>query len=102
MAHAPESSLVLAAADYDPAARELLVDSYLPQIGGMARAYSASGAVDRAELMQEGVVGLLRAADRYDATLGTPFWPMPRGGCGKPCSSSWPISGGRPSSPTER
>jgi DNA-directed RNA polymerase sigma subunit (sigma70/sigma32) len=24
--------------------------------------------------MQEGVVGLLRALERYDASLGTPFW----------------------------
>jgi RNA polymerase sigma factor (sigma-70 family) len=74
MAHASESSLVLAAADYEPAARERLVDRYLPLIAGMARGYSGSGAVDRAELMQEGVVGLLRAADRYDATVGAPFW----------------------------
>jgi RNA polymerase sigma factor (sigma-70 family) len=74
MAYAPESSLVLAAAAYEPAARERLVARYLPLIGSMARVYSTSGAVDRAELMQEGVVGLLRAADRYDATLGTPFW----------------------------
>jgi len=26
------------------------------------------------ELMQEGVVGLLRALERYDSTLGVPFW----------------------------
>ena len=74
MAYAPESSLVLAAADYEQGARERLVDTYLPHIAGMARAYSTSEAVDRAELMQEGVVGLLRAADRYDATIGAPFW----------------------------
>ncbi len=27
------------------------------------------------ELLQEGVVGLLRALERYDPTRGTPFWP---------------------------
>src|SRR4051794_37974418 len=74
MANAPESTLVLAAADHDPAARERLVEKYLPHIAGMSRAYARSGAVDRAELMQEGVVGLLRAADRFDATRGAPFW----------------------------
>jgi hypothetical protein len=31
-------------------------------------------AVDRAELMQDGIVGLLRALDRYAPDLGTPFW----------------------------
>jgi RNA polymerase sigma factor (sigma-70 family) len=36
--------------------------------------YRGSAAVNRAELMQEGVVGLLRALERYDPTLGTPFW----------------------------
>jgi DNA-directed RNA polymerase sigma subunit (sigma70/sigma32) len=30
--------------------------------------------VDRDELRQEGVVGLLRAVERYDPTQGTPFW----------------------------
>src|SRR3954449_3724940 len=74
MADAPESTLVLAAADHEPAARERLVEKYLPLIARMSRAYAKSGAVDRAELMQEGVVGLLRAADRFDATLGAPFW----------------------------
>ena len=33
-----------------------------------------SPAVDRRELMQEGVVGLLRALSRYDLGQGTPFW----------------------------
>jgi RNA polymerase sigma factor (sigma-70 family) len=30
--------------------------------------------VERAELIQDGVVGLLRAVDRYDANVGAPFW----------------------------
>jgi RNA polymerase primary sigma factor len=30
--------------------------------------------VDRSELMQEGVVGLLRALERFDPQIGTPFW----------------------------
>jgi RNA polymerase sigma factor (sigma-70 family) len=46
----------------------------MPLIGGVARLYRGSPAVDRAELMQEGVVGLLRALERYDPGLGTPFW----------------------------
>ena len=31
-------------------------------------------ALNRDELLQEGVVGLLRALERYDPALGTPFW----------------------------
>jgi RNA polymerase primary sigma factor len=54
--------------------RDALVDAFLPLIGSAARAYRGSGAVDRRELVQEGVVGLLRALERYDPELGTPFW----------------------------
>jgi RNA polymerase sigma factor (sigma-70 family) len=69
-----ERALVLAAQSGDPAARERLVEVFLPAIGSVARRYRSSAAVDRMELMQEGVVGLLRALDRFDPTLGTPFW----------------------------
>jgi RNA polymerase sigma factor (sigma-70 family) len=41
----------------------------------MARMYRGPSAVEGGELLQEGVVGLLRALDRYDRSLGTPFWP---------------------------
>jgi RNA polymerase primary sigma factor len=51
-----------------------LVDAYLPAIGSVARRYHNTPGVERAELMQEGVVGLLRAARRFDASLGVPFW----------------------------
>jgi RNA polymerase sigma factor (sigma-70 family) len=46
----------------------------MPLIGSVARIYSRVPAVDRCELMQEGVVGLLRALERFDPQLGTPFW----------------------------
>ena len=46
----------------------------MPLVGGVARIYRGSPAVDRGELMQEGVVGLLRALSRYDLEQGTPFW----------------------------
>jgi RNA polymerase sigma factor (sigma-70 family) len=69
-----ERELVMAAAVGDQAACSELVEAFLPAIGGVARRYRHTPGVERAELMQEGVVGLLRAAKRYDATLGTPFW----------------------------
>ena len=57
----------------DRAAARQLVDSFLPAIGGMARRFDIGG-VERSELMQEGVSGLLLAAKRYDPGSDTPFW----------------------------
>jgi len=71
---ASELALVVAARNGDVAAREALVEAFTPLIGSMARRYRNSEAVDRIELMQEGVVGLLRAVERYDCA-GGPFWP---------------------------
>jgi RNA polymerase primary sigma factor len=72
---AAESELELVvAAQRDPAARARLLDAFRPLVASVARVYARSTSVDRAELMQEGAVGLLRALERYDAGLGTPFW----------------------------
>jgi RNA polymerase sigma factor (sigma-70 family) len=68
-----ERALVAKAAMGDPAARAELVSAFMPAIGGVARNYRNSP-VEREELLQEGVVGLLRALNRYDPGLGTPFW----------------------------
>jgi len=43
-------------------------------IGSVARNYRSSPQITRTELLQEGVVGLLRALERYDPTLQVPFW----------------------------
>jgi RNA polymerase sigma factor (sigma-70 family) len=43
-------------------------------ISSVARLYRCTPSVDRVELLQEGVVGLLRAVERYDPARGTPFW----------------------------
>ncbi|HUA44519.1 MAG TPA: sigma-70 family RNA polymerase sigma factor [Solirubrobacteraceae bacterium] len=71
---AAEHELILAAVAGDHHARSRLVEEFLPLIGGVARNYRSSPQISRAELIQEGVVGLLRALERYDPTLGTPFW----------------------------
>jgi RNA polymerase sigma factor (sigma-70 family) len=65
---------LVVAAQGDPEARSELLDTFRPLVASVARTYARSTSVDRAELMQEGVVGLLRALKRYDARLGTPFW----------------------------
>jgi RNA polymerase sigma factor (sigma-70 family) len=74
MSPAHERRLVADAAAGDPEARRELVDVYLPAIGGVARLYRSTAGVGREELLQEGVVGLLRALGRFDPELGTPFW----------------------------
>jgi RNA polymerase primary sigma factor len=71
---ATERRLVQAAKGGDRRAREELVEAFLPLIAGVARVYRGSPSISRVELMQEGVVGLLRALERYDPALGVPFW----------------------------
>jgi RNA polymerase primary sigma factor len=71
---ARERQLVLAAAAGQRGAREQLIEAFLPAIASVARLYRSAPTVERAELLQEGVVGLLRAAKRFDPSLGTPFW----------------------------
>lgn len=69
-----EREIVRAAQHGDLHARERLVEAYLPLIAGVARVYRSSPSITRVELMQEGVVGLLRALERFDTERGVPFW----------------------------
>ena len=66
-------ALVLAA-KMDPGRREELIEEFRPLIATVARPYCRHGSITRHELMQQGVVGLLEALERYDPSLGTPFW----------------------------
>jgi RNA polymerase primary sigma factor len=68
-----ERDLVIAAEGGDAAACRRLIDAFLPAIASLARGFQASR-VERSELLQEGVAGLLLAARRYDTRLDTPFW----------------------------
>jgi RNA polymerase primary sigma factor len=69
-----ERELVVATEGGDEAATRQLVEFFLPSIGGVARRFALGGRLQHAELMQEGVAGLLFAARRYDASMNTPFW----------------------------
>jgi RNA polymerase primary sigma factor len=69
-----EQALVIAVEAGDPAASRKLVEAFLPAIVGLTRQFRAGGGVEREELVQEGVAGLLFAARRYDSGLNTPFW----------------------------
>jgi RNA polymerase sigma factor (sigma-70 family) len=68
-----ERELVIAAECGDAAACRRLIEAFLPAIANLARGYEGSR-VERLELLQEGVAGLLFAARRYDSELDTPFW----------------------------
>jgi RNA polymerase primary sigma factor len=69
-----EKELVIAAEGGDAEARGKLVEAFLPAITGLARRFPSGIGVNRQELLQEGVAGLLFAAQRYDSRLDTPFW----------------------------
>jgi RNA polymerase primary sigma factor len=69
-----ERDLVLASEAGDRDASRRLVEAFLPAIAALARHFPSGMGVQREELVQEGVVGLLFAARRYDAGLDTPFW----------------------------
>jgi len=69
-----QRSRVRAAQGGDAGARDRLLDDFLPLIQCVARNYSRATALQTDELVQEGVVGLLTALERYDPDLGPPFW----------------------------
>ena len=55
-------------------AREHLLDDFLPLVERVARSYTGATSLNSDELVQEGVVGLFTALERYDLALGVPFW----------------------------
>jgi RNA polymerase primary sigma factor len=69
---AVQHRLVLAAKDGDAEARDELIVELAPLVAALGRPYEVG--VSRAELAQAGAVGLLRALERYDPSLETPFW----------------------------
>ena len=69
-----EQDLVIGAEAGDVDATRKLVEAYLPAVVGVAAGFSDALGVERRELVQEGVAGLLFAARRYDSRFGTPFW----------------------------
>jgi RNA polymerase sigma factor (sigma-70 family) len=69
-----EHALVLAAQAGEEQARDELIEAFQPLIGSVARHYRGTPGVSLGELKQDGVVGLLRALERFDPGFGTPFW----------------------------
>jgi RNA polymerase sigma factor (sigma-70 family) len=56
----------------DLRAREELIERMLPLVNSISRRYRAAG-LERADLVQEGCVGVLRALQRFDPDRGVPF-----------------------------
>jgi len=56
----------------DMSAREELIGRLLPLVSSFARRFRTEG-LDQTDLLQEGIVGLLRALERYEPDRGVPF-----------------------------
>jgi RNA polymerase primary sigma factor len=69
-----EHDLVIGAEAGDAEASRKLVEAFLPAIVGVAAHFPSAIGIERQELVQEGVAGLLFAARRYDCRRETPFW----------------------------
>jgi len=69
-----EHELVVGTEAGDREASRRLVEAFLPAILGVAGHFPTAVGVERQELVQEGVAGLLIAARRFDARRQTPFW----------------------------
>lgn len=68
-----QRELVTRAQAGDATAKAQLIEAFMPLVSSVARTYR-SGHVQRQELLQEGVVGLLRALEGFDPRRGAPFW----------------------------
>jgi len=66
------AGLVARAQAGEAAAREQLIERLLPLVSSLARRFRTEG-LDQTDLIQEGIVGLLRALERYDPDRGVPF-----------------------------
>ncbi len=55
-------------------ARDHLVEANMPRVVTLARRFS-DRRIEHADLVQEGSLALLEAAERYDRSRGVPFWP---------------------------
>jgi RNA polymerase sigma factor (sigma-70 family) len=66
------TALAVRARAGDSGAREQLIERLLPLVSSYARRFPTEG-LERTDLLQEGVVGVLRALDRYQPDRGVPF-----------------------------
>ena len=67
-----DTELAVAAQRGDADARERLIARLLPLVSNIARSYRAEG-LEQADVVQEGILGVLRALERYEPERGIPF-----------------------------
>jgi RNA polymerase sigma factor (sigma-70 family) len=83
----------------DPAARALLAHHYTPLVRSLARRYTLPPGLSPQDLVQEGLIGLLRALDRFDPSRGCCFstfaTPWIRGAIGRAVEQEWRRMGAR-------
>lgn len=66
-----DPALIQRAQSGDQAAMCMLVERFRPMLWALARRMRCADSVSRHELVQAGVLGLIRAVERYDAGRGT-------------------------------
>jgi RNA polymerase sigma factor (sigma-70 family) len=66
------TALVIRAQSGDVLAREQLIARLLPLVSAIARRYRTEG-LEQTDLIQDGIVGLLRALERYEPGRNVPF-----------------------------
>lgn len=64
--------LLMLTADKDLKAREILIESHFGLVKNIARRYSGRGVADE-DLFQIGVIGLIKAIDKFDRSYGVKF-----------------------------
>ena len=69
----PARAVVEAAKAGDERSVAEVIEACLPQVLTISRRYLGTEHVERLELIQEGIAGLLQALDRFDPGRGTPF-----------------------------
>lgn len=65
-----EAALARLAASGDQHARAVLIASNLRLVASIARRYRGQSGMDRLDLMQEGILGLIKAVDRFEPDRG--------------------------------
>ena len=68
-----EARLTALNAQGDPIAREKLIESNLRLVVSIAKSYLANSKMPFIDLIQEGNIGLIKAAEKFDPTLGYKF-----------------------------
>jgi RNA polymerase primary sigma factor len=94
LTHEEEIDLGRRTREGDKTARSKLIEKNLRLVIPVAKKYRGMG-LPFGDLIQEGNVGLMRAADKFDPERrASASPPTPPGGSGRPSRGRWPTRGG--------